>query len=95
MFVPRHLMAAGNNDDHLDTSNKQNVTHISIGEIGDFNVKHQFVVGVCDEWVRHDLRRLVLMLSDKPFIAVREEALCLLCEEEASVVEMRPVEKVA
>ena len=39
-------MAAGNNDDHLDTSNKQNVTHISIGEIGDFNVKHQFVVGV-------------------------------------------------
>ena len=38
MFVPRHLMAAGNNDDHLDTSNKQNVTHISIGEIGDFNV---------------------------------------------------------
>ena len=45
--------------------------------------------------MRYELRRLVLRLADKPFIIVREEALCLLCEEEASVVAMRPVEKAA
>ena len=37
----------------------------------------------------------MLMLADKAFIVVREEALCLMCEEEASVVEMCPVEKEA
>ena len=35
----------------------------------------------------------MLRSADIPFIVVREEALCLMCEEEASVVEMRPVEK--
>ena len=45
--------------------------------------------------MRYELRQLVLRLADKPFINVREEALCLLCEEEASVVAMRPVEKAA
>ena len=53
------------------------------------------VVGVRDGWVRHELRWLVLRSPDRPFIVVREEALCLMCEEEASVVEMRPVEKAA
>ena len=45
-----------------------------------------------DEWVRHELRRLMLRSADKPFIVVREEALCLMCEEEARVVQMRSVE---
>ena len=35
----------------------------------------------------------MLRLADKPFIVVREEALRLMCEEEASVIEMRQVEK--
>ena len=58
-------------------------------------LKHQVVVGVRDECVRHELRRLLLRLAEKPFIVVREEALGLMCEEEARVVEMRPVEKAA
>ena len=53
--------------------------------LADAALKHQFVVGVRDEWVRHELRRLVLMLAYKPFIVVLEEAMCLLCEEEAVV----------
>ena len=61
--------------------------------LGDGALKHQFVVGVRDEWVRHELRRL--RSADKPFIVVREEALCLMCEEEARVVQMQPVEMVA
>ena len=55
--------------------------------------KHQFVVGVRKEWVRRELRRLLWRLADKPFIVVRGEALCLMCEEEDRVVQMRPVEK--
>ena len=62
---------------------------------GDGALNHQFVVGVRDGWVRHQLRWLVLRSPDRPFIVVREEALCLVCEEEASVVEMRPVEMAA
>ena len=54
--------------------------------LGDGALKHQFVVGVRDEWVRHDLKRLMLRSADRPFIVVREEALCLMCEEEARVV---------
>ena len=61
--------------------------------LGDGALKHQFVIGVRDEWVRHELRRL--RSADKTFIVVREEALCLMCEEEARVVQMQPVEKVA
>ena len=41
----------------------------------------------------HELRRL--RLANRPFIVVWGEALCLMCEEEARVVQMRPVEKVA
>ena len=63
--------------------------------LGDGALKHQFVVGVRDEWVRHDLRRLMLRSADRPFIVVREEALCLMCEEEARVMHMRPVGKAA
>ena len=63
--------------------------------LGDGALKHQFVVGVRDEWVRHELRRLMLRSADKPFIVVREEALCLMCEEEARVVQMRSVEMAA
>ena len=37
----------------------------------------------------------MLRLAGKPFVLVREEALCLMCEEEASVVAMHPVEKAA
>ena len=39
--------------------------------LGDGALKHQFVVGVRDEWVRHELRRLMLRSADKPFIVVR------------------------
>ena len=38
---------------------------------GDGAPKHQFVVGVRDECVRHELRRLVLTSADKPSIVVR------------------------
>ena len=41
------------------------------------------------------LRRLILRSADRPFIVAREEALCLMCEEEACVMQMRPVEKAA
>ena len=37
----------------------------------------------------------MLRSADKPFIVVREEALCLMCEEEARVVQMRSVETAA
>ena len=43
-------------------------------------LKHQFVVGVRDEWVQHELRRLMLKSADRSFIAVWGEALCLMCE---------------
>ena len=59
--------------------------------LGDGALKHQFVVGVRDGWVRHELRRLVLISADRPHIVVREEAPCLMCEEEARAVQMRPV----
>ena len=35
----------------------------------------------------------MLRSADKPFIVVRGEALCLMCEEEARVVQVGPVEK--
>ena len=50
---------------------------------------------VRNEWVRHELRRLMLRSADRPFIVVQGEALCLMCEEEARVVEMRLVEMAA
>ena len=67
----------------------------ALAVLGDGALKHQFVVGVRDEWLRHDLRRLMLRSADRPFIVVREEALCLMCEEEARVMHMRPVGKAA
>ena len=39
--------------------------------LGDGAIKHQFVVGVRDEWLRHELRRLMLRSADRPFIVVR------------------------
>ena len=59
---------------------------------GDGSLKYQFVAGVRDEWVRHELRRLMMRSADRYFIVVREEALCLMCDEEARVVQMRPVD---
>ena len=67
----------------------------ALAVLGDGALKHQFVVGVREEWMQHELRRLVLRLANRPFIVVREEALCLMCEEESRVVEMRPVEEKA
>ena len=67
----------------------------ALAVLSDGALKHQFVVGVRDEWVRHELRRLMLRSADKPFIVVRGEALCLMCEEEARVMHMRPVGKAA
>ena len=43
----------------------------ALAVLGDGALKHQFVVGVRDEWVRHELRQLILRLADKPFIVVR------------------------
>ena len=39
--------------------------------LGDGARKHQFVVGVRDECVRHELRRLMLKSADRHFIVVR------------------------
>ena len=39
--------------------------------IGDGALKHQFVVGVRDELVRHELRRLMFRSAEKHFIVVR------------------------
>ena len=58
----------------------------ALAVLSDGALKHQFVVGVRDEWVRHELRRLMLRSADKHFIVVRGEALCLMCEEEARVM---------
>ena len=63
----------------------------ALAVLADGALKHQFVIGVRDEWVRHELGRLLLRSADRPFIAVREEALCLRCEEEARAVQMRPL----
>ena len=37
----------------------------------DSALKHQFVVGVRDEWVRHELRQLMLRSADIPLIVLR------------------------
>ena len=44
--------------------------------------------------MQHELRRLTLRSADRHFILVLE-ALCLTCEKEVCVVQMRPVEKAA
>ena len=67
----------------------------ALAVLGDGTLKHQYVVGVWDEWVRHELRWLMLRFADRPFIVVRGEALCLTCDNEARVLQMRPVEKAA
>ena len=43
----------------------------ALAVLGDGALKHRFVVGVRDGWARHELRRLILRLADKPFIVVR------------------------
>ena len=43
----------------------------ALAVIGDGALKHQFVVGVHDEWVRHELRRFMLRLAGRPFVVVR------------------------
>ena len=50
----------------------------ALAVLGDGALKHQFVVGVRNEWVRHELRRLVLWSADRPFIDVRGRR-CVLC----------------
>ena len=60
----------------------------ALAVLGDCALKHQFVVGV-----REELRRLMWRSADKPFIVVRGEAVCLMCEEEARVVQMRSMER--
>ena len=41
--------------------------HQTQAVLGNGALKHKFVVRVRDEWVRHELRRLVLRSADKPF----------------------------
>ena len=43
----------------------------ALAVIGDAVLKHQFVVGVREEWMRHELRRLMWRSADRPFIVVR------------------------
>ena len=43
----------------------------ALAVLGEGVLKHQFVVGVRDEWVRHELRRLTFRSADIPFIVVR------------------------
>ena len=50
----------------------------ALAVLGDGALKHQFVVGVRDEWVRHELRRLMLRSADKPCIVVRGRR-CVWC----------------
>ena len=80
---------------HIECASPTMAERQALAVLADGALKHQLVVGVRDEWVRHELRWLVLRSADRPFIVVREEALCLMCEEEASVVAMRQVEKAA
>ena len=67
----------------------------ALAVLGDGALKHQFVVGVWDECVRHELRRLVLRSADKPFIVVRGGAASDMLGVSPRVVQMRPVEKAA
>ena len=46
--------------------------------LGDGALKHQFVVGVQGEWVRHELRQLMLRSADIPFTVERGEDVALL-----------------
>ena len=43
----------------------------ALAVLGDGVLTHQFVVGVRGEWVRHELRRLMLKSADMSFIVVR------------------------
>ena len=63
----------------------------ALAVFGDSALKHEFAVGVLEEWVRRGPRRLMWRLADKPFIGLPVEALCLTCEEEDRVVQMRSV----
>ena len=45
--------------------------------IGDGALKHQFIVVVRVEWVRHELRQLMLRSADIPFIVERGEDVAL------------------
>ena len=60
--------------------------------LGDDALRHHFVVGIREEWVRRELRWLMMASADKPFFVVREESLCLMCDEEDRIVQMRSVE---
>ena len=43
----------------------------ALAVIGDAVLKHQFVVGVREKCMRHELRRLMWRSADRPFIVVR------------------------
>ena len=51
---------------------------LTLTVLRDGALKHRFVVGVRDEWVRHELRRLMLRSADIYFIVVRGRR-CALC----------------
>ena len=62
----------------------------ALAVLGDGALKHQFVVGVQDEWVRHELRQLMSRSADIPFIVERGEDVALLIPLlGSSVVEYR------
>ena len=46
--------------------------HQALEILSDGALKHQFVNDVRDEWVRHELRRLMWRSAVRPFIVVRE-----------------------
>ena len=54
--------------------------------LGDDALKHQCVVGVRDDWVRHEVRHLMLRLADRPFIVVRGGGGCSCCVKKRLVL---------
>ena len=81
---------------HIEGAASTMAERQALAVLGDGALKHQFVVGVRVEWVRHDLRVLMLRSADRPVIVVRGGgAMCLMYANEARVKQMRPVEKAA
>ena len=57
----------------------------ALAVLGDGALNHQFVVGVRDEWVRHELIRLMLRSVDRTFIVVRGRH-CVWCVRKKPVL---------
>ena len=56
--------------------------HRALALLRDTALKYQFIEGVQEQSVRQELRRIVLHCAGKPFYHMRNEALCLLDDEQ-------------